>query len=598
MKKSTWICLIVMTLVFLSVMPTSARAANTCNGHHQWDNGVTGKGFSYLGGELCHGGITYTCKVCGEIKNVEPGLAVTIRYATSYVSPSSDSSKGTMPRQKGEVVPVTAIQGDWIRILNEWYKKDCFSIEKEPVELEAIGRIEITKDTKAYIKANVSLSMFAVDLFKGMQMPLYQVSEDGWYKTFAEAESVWVEKSAVKVLSYDASRNPKDESQEIPPCISGEHNWDAGFDSGYTVIGGEIYSARTVYTCTKCGATKTEKPKTAICTASCHAKDLKVGEYGEYQEKDIVPVSAESGNWVRICNKWYPRRCFYILDGENNLPVKGGQIRVTETTKVKPDEAWSREISQDTWPTVKAGTVRNAYRECGNYLEIKLNGKSYWIETAKTEELAAKGVKKVGQGILTVTTTMYREARVSAGARGTLKEGTVVNIYEEKGAWVKILKNGVYAWIKADAVYNTASPAPTAKDRVGQGTATQKMTIYEQPSTKSAKVGTIAKGSVRNLYAQCGNWYQIYVAGKYAWVRCDGFEYTKSAVVHRIGTAMVKRGTQKVYYGPSLETESRDLVIPTYSKINVYAQKGTMFLVYRGGRFMWMSNQSITQFRQ
>ena len=194
------------------------------------------------------------------------------------------------------------------------------------------------------------------------------------------------------------------------------------------------------------------------------------------------------------------------------------------------------------------------------------------------------------------TATAAATSAPGGGSRvATVQEGTKLNIYSAKTVnrtvYYQIYRSGKYCWIKAGCVYLTDSAAPRAADRIGQGTATAAAAVYELPATSSKTVGKIPAGKVRNLYAQSGNWYQIYTGGRYAWVRCDGFVYTRSVQRGRLGRITTKAGLQG-YFGPGTDYE-KSAVIPAKATVNYYRKDGEWLLVYRGGCYFWI-NEKVT----
>lgn len=201
--------------------------------------------------------------------------------------------------------------------------------------------------------------------------------------------------------------------------------------------------------------------------------------------------------------------------------------------------------------------------------------------------LAAKSTP----AIATATATAAYTPGGSSGVR--ISEGTKLNVYGTRTVnrvqYCKIYRGGRYCWIRAAFVYMTDAAAPRAADRVGQGTAWKTAAVYEQPSRASRRLGSISAGKVRNLYAQSGNWYQIYTGGRYAWVRCDGFVFTKSVQRGRLGQYTTKQALQG-HYGPSVVYEKSD-VIPEGKTVNFYRKEGSWLMVYRGGRFFWINEK-------
>ncbi len=173
----------------------------------------------------------------------------------------------------------------------------------------------------------------------------------------------------------------------------------------------------------------------------------------------------------------------------------------------------------------------------------------------------------------------------------TIREGEKLNVYRaqsvNKVQYYQIYKGGKRCWIRACYVYLRNTAAPKAEDRIGQGKARKTVTIYELPSVSSKALGRIPAGRVRNLYAQSGNWYQIYSNGRYAWVRVDGFDYTKAVSAKRIMKGTVRWGDLQTYYGPGRDFMP-SIVLKRGTVCNIYAvTEDGWKLLYRGGRYVW-----------
>ena len=192
---------------------------------------------------------------------------------------------------------------------------------------------------------------------------------------------------------------------------------------------------------------------------------------------------------------------------------------------------------------------------------------------------------KPGSGVMTASTTKYSAYKGSSSV-GRIAEGVTVSAYKKAGDRIKIKTSGVYVWVDARYFYDLLTGAPTSADRIGQGVTTKSAVVYTSPSKKSTKMVTLAKGTVRNLYAQSGNWYQIYTGGKYGWVRVDAFDYTKSVSRGRLDQVRTTKSVQ-TYYGPGTDYV-KSIVIPAGSLVNIYKKDHGWSLVYRTGKYLWV----------
>ena len=186
--------------------------------------------------------------------------------------------------------------------------------------------------------------------------------------------------------------------------------------------------------------------------------------------------------------------------------------------------------------------------------------------------------------IVTATTTLYT-AKSGSTSGGTVAEGTQVGIAEKSSTRWRVYKNGQYFWVNSNYLYDTSTVKPTAASRVGQGVSTRQVIVYAQPRTGAQKIATLKPDTLRNLYSQSGNWYQIYTGGQYGWVRVDGFDYNKSVNRGRLAQVRTMK-TLQTYYGPGTDY-LKSIKIPSYSFLNVYKYAGNWALVYRSGKFLW-----------
>ena len=192
---------------------------------------------------------------------------------------------------------------------------------------------------------------------------------------------------------------------------------------------------------------------------------------------------------------------------------------------------------------------------------------------------------KAGSGIITAGASKYT-AYAGTTSSGKLKEGLAVSLLRKSGSRWKVKAGNTVCWVDGHYVFNTAAGTPKASDRVGQGVTTKTVTVYTQPAAGSSKIAVLKKGVLRNLYAQSGNWYQIYTGGRYGWVRVDGFDYTQSVSRGRLAQVWTLKRIQ-TYYGPGADYV-RSIVIPANAPLNIYKKEGSWALVYRTGKFLWV----------
>ena len=306
----------------------------------------------------------------------------------------------------------------------------------------------------------------------------------------------------------------------------------------------------------------------------------------------------------------------YTLSYSNNTKIGTATVKIkgiglfngtiTKTFKITPisiSSATVTGISSQTYAgapvTMKSITVKCGGKTLKSGTDYTIAYKNNNAAGTATVTITGKGnyagsisrTFKInpGSGLITAAASMYTAA-TGSGNSGKAKEGTAVKLYQKQNGRWKVLAGGKTFWVIEDYIFDLATSAPKASDRIGQGVTVKEVKVYASPAAKGTPVCTLKAGITRNLYAQSGNWYQIYTGGKYAWVRVDGFDYTQALSSKPIKQITAKTNLQ-TYYGPGIDYE-KSIIIPQGKTINVYKQVGNWSLVYRTGKYLWVKQTS------
>ena len=287
-----------------------------------------------------------------------------------------------------------------------------------------------------------------------------------------------------------------------------------------------------------------------------------------------TPISNGEGAWI-------PAHYVYLTGTDTSALRRMGEGTAQKETKVyaKPKD------SSAVFGVIKSGAVRNLYLQSGDWYMIYTGGRFAWVRSADFYFTKAVGGRRITQAILTANAQMRVGPGEEFPVQKRLPEGTVVNVYEISGNYMKVYKGGAYFWVDSAYLYDLAKGDPGINDRIGRGVTVKKTLIYEKPGTRSKVLGSIPSGRTRNLYAQSGNWYQIYSNGRFAWVRADAFDFTESSARVRVSVGKVQTAV-RTHYGAGEDYETV-LQYKPGTAVNIYAQTRSWYLLYRGGKYVW-----------
>ncbi|MCF0168834.1 MAG: hypothetical protein HUJ93_09385, partial [Bacteroidales bacterium] len=317
---------------------------------------------------------------------------------------------------------------------------------------------------------------------------------------------------------------------------------------------------------------------------------------GSIEEGTEVVVVATTGVFSQLSDgSWIESK--YVYEFSTPYPATADKLgQGTTVAKISYYEYPSENSTK--LGEISAGVVRNLYAQSGNWYQAYVGGQYVWMRADGFNFTKANSSVKITMGIITADTDMYVGPGREFVTCGTILEGREVNVYEIRDGWYKIYSGGKYVWVDGNYLYDKATGDPAIADKIGQGTTTKKVTIYSLPSEESKALGTIGADKIRNLYAQSGNWYQIYATingvSQFCWVRCDGFNYTKANTNASYATVVIAETTD-TYYGHGTEYETA-VRLNAGTKVNVYEQWEDWYLVYRSGKYLWIQADKVKDF--
>ncbi len=210
-----------------------------------------------------------------------------------------------------------------------------------------------------------------------------------------------------------------------------------------------------------------------------------------------------------------------------------------------------------------------------------------------------------------VTNTDKVNFRTGAGTNhlliGTIPQGTVLEVSEVSGGWIRVAYNGQNGWISTDYCKNYSG---TVSDTTGSNkvaavgdkveiTNTDAVNFRSGAGTGYSKLGTIPRGTVLKVEEVSGSWFRVTYNGKNGWIS-SGYckKYVENIVenpttnkVASVGDKVEIANADAVNFRTGAGTSYAKIgTIPRGTVVTVEEISGNWFRVNYNGKDGWFSS--------
>lgn len=214
---------------------------------------------------------------------------------------------------------------------------------------------------------------------------------------------------------------------------------------------------------------------------------------------------------------------------------------------------------------------------------------------------------EIGTGVVDASSLRLRsEPSLSSSTITYLSKGTVVSVYEQLDGWYKVTYNGMTGYVSGD--YLNYTPAESADEPVidsgseqPQATTAKVGTINgnnvnfrEQPTTSSAIIGKLAKGTEVEVLSVSDGWCQVSCSGVIGYVSADYVEVAGETLGQKKG--IVVGSCVNVRSGP---TTGHGIVTKVYAGaiVELLGQNGDWYQISYNGYQGYISADYVREYK-
>ena len=301
---------------------------------------------------------------------------------------------------------------------------------------------------------------------------------------------------------------------------------------------------------------------------------------------------------------------------ENGITVRTYSALTVENTKVYKSASEKAKLLG----TLKSGVSMTVLATSSNgWAYIELNGRKGFCKTDGIRESVAEeaapaptaaptaGNESGTPGVVSAASlVVYEKASVDSNKLGTLKQGQEVNVLKWNGEWAWIELNGKYGYCSLAGLVKAGTqttPQPTqvpSTANAQRGTVTAKtVTVYQEATTGSAKLGTLKKGQAVNVIQTSEGWAWIELNGKYGFCDAGGVAIDKKQDSIPAGfkkeefTATVVTGDARAYSAASTDTEN--VALKRGAEVQVVAYNKTWACIKQNDKYAFVAVKALSR---
>lgn len=265
---------------------------------------------------------------------------------------------------------------------------------------------------------------------------------------------------------------------------------------------------------------------------------------GSVRKGEQYPILKESGDWIKISlgrgkEGWVAE---WFTEKLGNDPSPGSAISNSDTGKVTANGLRVRKGPGTNFSII--GSLNNGQSvkilsTSGQWIQISSESLQGWVSgeylrTSSTEipGKSSSTTKTKNTATISADSLNVRDhPSLNARTIGSLKKGTIVEIFEQSNGWTSITYSGRKAWVSSQFLNQAGTGT---KDKVSSGQYTGMVTastlnVRERNSLNSKIVGSVSKGQSFQILDEQNNWMKIeYRPGKTGWAAAWFFDKKQS----------------------------------------------------------------------
>lgn len=198
--------------------------------------------------------------------------------------------------------------------------------------------------------------------------------------------------------------------------------------------------------------------------------------------------------------------------------------------------------------TVKKGTVLQKLGTSGNWVKVKVNGKTGYVSGkyvkngGKTSSSSDKSSSKSFQVKVTASSLNVRKgAGTSYATIGSLKKNATATVVGQSNGWYKIKYGKGYGYISSKYTTKTgsssSSSSSSSKVNYNVKVTASSLNVRKGAGTDYATIGSLKKGDVVKATAKKNGWYKIQYKGGTGYISAKYAEKTSAKVTSSSGSA-------------------------------------------------------------
>ncbi|MFK3988149.1 SH3 domain-containing protein [Exiguobacterium mexicanum] len=256
---------------------------------------------------------------------------------------------------------------------------------------------------------------------------------------------------------------------------------------------------------------------------------------GQLPLGQTVTVFGQTNGYFRIQSG--DRYRYVSARALSSRPVKTTERYISKDTSLYADATQSTRVG-----TVKRGQRISIYGQVGSRSRVFTGGQYRFVQTSHTSTTKPAPLK-TGQRYITKNATLYSE---SFKQIGTLKRGSLVNIYGTYGKYTRVFTGGQYRFV-ATSLTSTKKPPlydPTGKRYVKF----DEVEVYQTASTSSKQVTEFNRGRLIETYGTSGHYTRVKIGTSYRFVATAYLSLNKPLPKPKVGTVFYTQLSGTPYF--------------------------------------------------
>ncbi|WP_233004612.1 C40 family peptidase [Exiguobacterium aurantiacum] len=256
---------------------------------------------------------------------------------------------------------------------------------------------------------------------------------------------------------------------------------------------------------------------------------------GQLPFGQTITVFGQTNGYFRIQSgdryRYVPARAL------SSRPVKTMERYISKDTSLYADATQSTRVG-----TVKRGQRISIYGQVGSRSRVFTGGQYRFVQTSHTSTTKPAPLK-TGQRYITKNATLYSE---SFKQIGTLKRGSLVNIYGTYGKYTRVFTGGQYRFV---ATSLTSTKKPPLYDATGKRYVKfDEVEVYQTASTSSKQVTEFNRGRLIETYGTSGHYTRVKIGTSYRFVATAYLSLNKPLPKPKVGTVFYTQLSGTPYF--------------------------------------------------